>query len=376
MQIFRNPARALAACALIAGAATAAHAQDIPVVSIQSVTGPVGFAGAGYQKGIRLAIEEANARGGVHGRKINLIERDDGSDKGQAINLANQAIDRDRALMVLGPSATTTGVTVAPIFNDKKTVSLSFATSEAIFKPGPWMMKLQQSPATMSPRSAQYVLEKTPIRKVALVFDRTNEGLIEYKTYFRDPFKAGGGTIVAEEAVVSSDSNFLPLATKLKGLDVDAVYFATYGEQSANIVLQLRQAGIGDKVRYIGTIAMVSQKFLEMTGPASEGSIAVSDYVAGIDRPLNKSFEAAYKARWGVEPDNWAASAYSLAQVALATLKEAGPNPTRDSVREGYHKVRDVPIVGGSGVWNQKDRVPSYGAIVLVVKGGKFVPAP
>jgi branched-chain amino acid transport system substrate-binding protein len=102
----------------------------------------------------------------------------------------------------------------------------------------------------------------------------------------------------------------------------------------------------------------------------------VSDYVAGIDRPLNKSFEAAYKARWGVEPDNWAASAYSLAQVALATLKEAGPNPTRDSVREGYHKVRDVPIVGGSGVWNQKDRVPSYGAIVLVVKGGKFVPAP
>ncbi|RKJ95132.1 ABC transporter substrate-binding protein [Alicycliphilus denitrificans] len=376
MQIFRNPVRALAACALIAGAATAAHAQDIPVVSIQSVTGPVGFAGAGYQKGIRLAIEEANARGGVHGRKINLIERDDGSDKGQAINLANQAIDRDRALMVLGPSATTTGVTVAPIFNDKKTVSLSFATSEAIFKPGPWMMKLQQSPATMSPRSAQYVLEKTPIRKVALVFDRTNEGLIEYKTYFRDPFKAGGGTIVAEEAVVGSDSNFMPLATKLKGMDLDAVYISTYGEQAANIILQLRQAGMPEKVRYIGSIAMVTQKFLTMTGAASEGSIAVSDYVAGIDRPLNKAFEANFKKRWGDAPDNWAASAYSLALVGLAAIEAAGPNPTREAVREAFHKIRDVPIVVGSGLWNHKDRIPDYGAVILTVKDGKFALAP
>ncbi|HRP21705.1 MAG TPA: ABC transporter substrate-binding protein [Alicycliphilus sp.] len=377
MQRFQHAIGRLATAAALAASATlAAQAQDIPVVSIQSVTGPVAFAGANYQKAIRLAVEEANAKGGINGHKINLMERDSASDKGQAINLASQAADRDRAVLVLGPSATTEGVAVAPVFNDKKTPSLSFVTSDAILKPGPWMLKFQQAPSVVSPLVAKYVLEKTPIKKVAIVYDRVNEGLIEYKNHFRDPFKAGGGTIVAEEAVVSSDSNFLPLATKLKGLDVDAVYFATYGEQSANIVLQLRQAGIGDKVRYIGTIAMVSQKFLEMTGPASEGSIAVSDYVAGIDRPLNKSFEAAYKARWGVEPDNWAASAYSLAQVALATLKEAGPNPTRDSVREGYHKVRDVPIVGGSGVWNQKDRVPSYGAIVLVVKGGKFVPAP
>ncbi|MES2484124.1 MAG: ABC transporter substrate-binding protein [Pseudomonadota bacterium] len=355
---------------------TTAQAQDIPVVSIQAVTGVAAFAGANYQKAIRLAVDEFNQKGGVNGQKIDLMERDNASDKGQAINLVNQAIDRDRAVLVLGPSSSADGVAVAPIFSDKKTPNLSFATTDAILKPGPWTLKFQQAPSVVSPLVAKYVLEKTPVRKVAIVFDRTNEGLIDYKNHFRDPFKAGGGTIVTEEAVVSADSNFLPLATKLKSLDVDGVYFATYGEQSANMILQLRQAGLSDKVRFIGTIAMVSQKFLGMTGAAGEGAIAVSDYVPGVGRPLNKTFEAAYKARWGTEPDNWAASAYSLAQVALATLKEAGPNPTRDKVLAAYHKVRDVPIVGGAGVWNQKDRVPSYGAIVLLAKDGKFIAAP
>ncbi|MFT3721873.1 ABC transporter substrate-binding protein [Pseudorhodoferax sp.] len=356
--------------------ATAAQAQDLPVVSIQSSTGPVAFAGVGYQRGIRLAVEEANARGGIHGRKINLVERDSGSDKGQAIHLVSQAIDRDRALLVLGPSTTTDGVAVAPVFNDKKTPSLSFATSDAVLKPGPWMMKFQQAPSAIAPLSARYALEKTSIRKVAFVYDRTNEGLIEYKNFFRDPFKAGGGTVVAEEAVVGSDANFLPLATKLKALDVDAVYISTYGEQAANIIVQLRQAGMPEKVRYIGTIAMVTQKFLSMAGAGAEGAIAVSDYVAGMDRPMNKAFEAGFKARWGVEPDNWAASAYSLAQVGLAALQAAGPDPTREAVREGFHKLRDVPIVVGSGLWNHKDRIPAYGAIVLTVKDGRFVAAP
>jgi branched-chain amino acid transport system substrate-binding protein len=326
MKLVHSVSKVLAGMAALV--AVVAHAQEIKVVSIQSVTGATAFSGANYEKAIRLAIDEANQKGGINGHKINLIERDNASDKGQAINLVNQAIDRDGAVLVLGPSTTTDGVAVAPIFSDKKTPNLSFATSDAILKPGPWTLKFQQAPSVVSPLVAKYVLEKTAIRKVALVFDRTNEGLIEYKNFFRDPFKAGGGTVVAEEAVVTSDSNFLPLATKLKAQDLDAVYIATYGEQSANIIQQLRQAGVSDKVRYIGTIAMVSPKFLSMTGPASEGAIAVSDYVSGIDRSLNKAFEAAYTARWGAAPDNWAASAYSLAQVALATLRAAFARPT------------------------------------------------
>lgn len=364
------------ALALATLTATAARAQDITVVSIQASTGALAYGGVVFQNSIRMAMDEANQKGGVNGQKIKLIEQDNGSDKGQAINLANQAIDRDKAVLVLGPTSTADTIAVAPVFNEKKVPNLHFATSDAVLKAGTWSMKFQQSPTVVSALVAKYVMEKTPMRKVAFVFDRSNEAWIDSKNNFRDPFKAAGGTVVTEEAIVTADSNFLPLATKLKTMDVDAVYLATYPEQSANIIVQLKQAGIADKVRFIGAVAMASPKFLSVAGKAAEGSIAVADHVNGIDRPLNKAFEAAYKARYKTEPDVWASVGYSMAQVALATLKEAGPNPSRQAVHDAFLKLRDVPILGGTGLWNQTDRKPNFGALVLVVKDGKFVVAP
>ncbi|MFT3721089.1 ABC transporter substrate-binding protein [Pseudorhodoferax sp.] len=374
-----NPKRhsmKLAAAAVLTLASLATHAADeIPVVSIQSMTGTTAFAGAAFQNAIRMAMDEANAQGGVHGAKINLIERDNASDKGQAINLASQAADRDRAVLVLGPSSTADTMAVVPLLNDKRTPSAGLAGSDAILKSGPWTLKFRQNSQVDSPILAKYVLEKTKIRKVALVFDRSNEALIEFKNNFRDAFKAGGGTVVSEEAVVSSDSNFLPLATKLKAMDIDAVYFTSYAEQSANIALQLRQAGLPERITFIGSLAIASPKYVSVAGKAAEGTIAVSDYLPGIDRPQNKAFDAAYKSRYNVEADSFAAAGYSLAQVAIAALREAGPAPTREKVRDAYLRLRDVPVVLGTGHWTQSDRKPSYGAVMLTVKDGRFVTA-
>ncbi|MFT3720161.1 ABC transporter substrate-binding protein [Pseudorhodoferax sp.] len=365
----------LATCAALA---PAAHAQDELVVeSIQSSTGPLAYGGVPFQNSIRLAFEEVNARGGIHGAKVKLIERDNGSDKGQSINLANQAVDRDRAILVLGPTSTTDAMAVAPLFADKRTPNLHSGMSDAVLKVGgTWSMKFQQSPTMVTAVVAQYAREKMSIRKVALVFDRSNETWIDSKNSFRDPFKAAGGTVVAEEAIVTADSNFQPLATKLKTQDIDAIYLATFPEQSANIIVQLRQAGVPEKVRFIGAVGMVSPKFLAAVGKAGEGAVAVSDHVIGLDRPLNKAFEAAYQARYGIEPDSWAAVGYTQGLLAIATLQEAGPKPTRQAVHDAFLRIKDVPILGGSGLWNQKDRKPEFGAVVLTVKDGKFVVAP
>ncbi|WP_198972420.1 ABC transporter substrate-binding protein [Xylophilus sp. ASV27] len=364
------------AAALAAMTAVAAQAQDIAVASIQAMTGPAAFAGVHYQNAIRLAVEELNQKGGVGGQKIKLIEHDSATDKGQAINLANQAISRDRAVIVFGPSTSAEAVAVSPIFNDKKVPNLSFATSDAVLKYGPFSLMFQQPAAAATPQVARYVLEKTPARKAALVFDRTNEALIEQKNAFREAFKAGGGTVAAEEAIIGTDSNFQPLATKLKSLDVDAVYISALTEQTANVLLQLRQSGLPDRVRFVGSNAMASPKFISMTGKAAEGTIAVADHLPGVDRPLNKAFATAYQARYGIEADSWATIGYSFAQVGLAALKEAGPDPTPEKVRDAYLRLRDVPILGGSGLWNQTERRPRFGAMVLVLKDGQFVAAP
>jgi branched-chain amino acid transport system substrate-binding protein len=310
------------------------------------------------------------------GPKVKFIDADYASDKGQAINLANQAVNREQAVLVLGPTTTVDTLAVAPIFNESKTPFFTMGTSNQIITTGPWSFKFAQSGGDMIPMVAKYALEKTSVRKVAIIYDRNNDAMIEFRNFFRDSFKAGGGTVVTEEAVATNETNFLPLVSKLMAMDIDGVFFSTYAEQTANIMVQLRQAGLPAKIRFLGLTSHGTPRFVEIGGKAVEGTIIVSEFVTGIDRPLNKSFEAAYKARYKTSPDSWAALGYSMGQVSLAALKSAGPKADRDKVREALMKVRDVPVVVGTGEWNQSDRKPNYGALMVVVKDGKFVLAP
>jgi branched-chain amino acid transport system substrate-binding protein len=250
----------------------------------------------------------------------------------------------------------------------------SLATSNGILDTGPWSFKFQQSAQDQFPLLGKHVLEKTPIRKMAIVYDRTNEGQMDQKNVFREAFKAGGGTVVMEESVGSNDTNFAPLVTKILSLDVDAVFLSLYAEQGGNLMVQMRQAGLPAKVRFIGNTAIASPRVLAIAGKAAEGTLVMSEYITGI--PRNKSFEAAYKARYNIEPDSWAAGGYAMGQIGVRALKDAGPNPTPEKVRNAFMNIRDVPVPVGSGVWNHKDRKPSFGAVILVVADGKFVVAP
>ncbi|HSV79565.1 MAG TPA: ABC transporter substrate-binding protein [Ramlibacter sp.] len=367
--------RALAAVAAFATVVGApAQAQEIPVAAILTLTGPTAFAGVPSNNGLRLAIEEANKSGFLGKARIKLIEGDYGGDKGQLISLANQAIKRDKVVLAFGPSTSVDAIAVAPVFNDNKTPMFSVPTLNAILDTGPWSFKFQQAQSVQLPLLGKYVIEKTPVRKVAIVYDRTNDGMIDAMKLFRDEYKAGGGAVTTEEAVVSNESNFVPLVTKIMAQDVDAIFFSTYAEQTANLMVQLRQAGLPSKVRFFGSISLASPRLVAIAGKAAEGTVLISDYVAGVDR--NKAFEAAYKARYSVEADPWAAVGYSMGQVALRAIKDAGPNPDQQKVRDALMKVRDVPVPVGNGLWNHNERKPAYGVVMLQVKDGKFVPAP
>jgi branched-chain amino acid transport system substrate-binding protein len=192
----------------------------------------------------------------------------------------------------------------------------------------------------------------------------------------RDGVKAAGGQVVAEEAIQASDSNFLPLATKIAAQNPDAVFVAAPAELSANFFIQLLQAGVSPKTRFLGPASLASQGFIKAGGKAVENAYIVADYAATSANPVNAAFTAAYKARYGVAPDNWAAMGYSTALIGLNALRAAGPNPTREKVRAELAKSNKVPVVIGDGLWTlDATRQPSYGAAILQVKNGTFVSA-
>ncbi|GAA4353786.1 ABC transporter substrate-binding protein [Variovorax defluvii] len=375
--IVRFGRQSVLACVVAAAALPlSALAQEIPVMSIAAITGPAAFAGVAENNGIRLAVDEANQKGAFGAARIRLIEGDNGTDKAQAISLAEQAIKRHQVVLSIGPTVSPDAMAIGPVFNQARTPMLSFATSNAITQAGPYVFRIQMSPSETVPPLVRHIVDKVKARKVAIVFDRSNDGFVEGKNIFADAMKAAGAPVVAEEAVLARDSNFLPLVTKLSAMDIDGIYFITLVEQAANIMIQLKQAGLPEKVKFYGEQGLASPRLTAIGGKAVEGTTFPGQFLAGVDRPLNRAFEQAYRARYKTEPDFFAAVGYSAGLVAAEAIRNAGPNPTRDGVRDAIDKLRDVPVVVGNGLWNHKDRNGLYGVVITSVKDGKFVAIP
>jgi len=360
-------AGALLFCATVA-------AQEVNVGAILALTGPNAFAGVASQEGILVALEEVNA---APGTKIRLQIEDSASEKTQAITLANRFGSDQRYLAVLGPTSSSEGVSVAPVANAVAVpLVTTTATADAITKAGQWSFKTPASPNVIIEEIAKYAVEKGGVKRVVLVSNGDNEGSVNQKDFAKRYFEAHGVNVLSDDLVLSTDSNFLALVTKMTAQNIDAVYTTILAEQAANLIVQARQAGLDPKVRFFGTPTMGSERFIAVGGKAVEGSTFVADYFVGSTSSENTKFVDAFQKKYKKFPDNWAALGYTALKVVAQAVRSAGPNPTRESVRRELAKIRDMPTILGTGKFSfDENRNPHYGAFIVSVQNGKFVMA-
>ena len=362
--------------AVFASLATTAatRAAELTMAAMAAVTGPYAFTGVPTRDGLLVALDEINAKRGASD-KIKLIVEDTAGEKQQAISLTNRFAVRDKALITLGPNASSEGVAVAPIANDLKVPLLSTtALADGVSKAGPWSFRTPASPAEMIGSIAQHAIGKN-VKKVGLVFARDNEGQIGQKNVFKEALlRKKDIVIAAEESVLTPDTDFQALITKLTSLDVDALFVTLVAEQSANFIIQARQAGIDPSVQVFGPPNMGSVRFIDVGGKAVENTTFVSDYFFDAPTPGNKEFADTFRKRFNRQPDNYAALGYTALHLAVMAADKAGASPTREGIRDALAGLRNVPTILGSGTFSFDDeRAAHYGAVLLTVKGGKFV---
>lgn len=363
----------LTCLAAVSIASATAHADEITIGVELGLTGPYAFAGVPAREGIMLALDEVNSQKQAGAHTLKVLVEDTAGEKHQAIALINRFAARDNALIVLGPTSSMEGVAIAPLANTLKIPLLTTtAIADGISKAGPWSFRSPASPALLVDAAVKYATEVDKVKHVALVYARDNEGQISNKTLAEAYFKAHGAT-VDTESVLTSDTDYQAILTKFMTKPIDALFVSMPSEQSANFIIQARQAGIDDKVRIYGGATMGGGRFLAVGGKAVEGSTFGSDYFVGSTTEENKAFVKAFEAKFKHAPDNYAALGYTAMRLAAQAIKSAGPRPTRESVRDAVAKTKSMPVVLGDGRFSfAEDRNPNYGAIVLKVKNGQF----
>ena len=343
-----------ASVAILLAGATMSQAETYKVGVINALTGTYAFGGVPIQNAMKLAIQHANESGELGDVTLEVVEGDSASDKGQTITLVSRLAQNDDLLIILGPTTSLEGTAGAPVANEQKVALFGIGSSRGIVEAGPWSFKVQQVGDDMLGELSAYVAGKTDIKKVAVIFDRSNDGFVSQKNAFIKGLDGTDVDVVSEDGILSSDTDFLAIATRLASSDIDAFFVAAPAEVGGNVVVQLRQAGLPMNVPLVGPSSFATPAFIDTAGGAAEGSIVIADYFLKAETEGNADFVTAYQEAYGELPDNWAAMGYALAG------------------------LRDVPTILGNGTWTMDDDDfdPHYGAAILVVKDGDLMLAP
>ena len=371
--------------ALLIGAtlSSAALAADIKLGVAEALTGPAAKYGVAIKNGFTLASEEINAKGGVNGDKLALVIEDEQGKKEEAINVFKKLIFQDKVLAVFGPSLSNSAFAADPIANAAKVVVFGTSnTADGITAMGPFTFRNSVMEADVLPVTVKAAVKHFGIKKVAVIYGNDDAFTKSGYDVFKATLEQQKIPVTTTEAYAKGDVDFKAQLTKIKAGNPDAIVCSCLAEEAANIILQTRALGM--KQPFIGGNGLNSPKLFEIAKDAGDNTLMGSPWSAENQTPANKAFIAAYKAKFGSDPDQFAAQAYDAMYImadAIKSVKLSGNlAKDRDALRAalpavkidgatGKFAFRAAPAVAGKQVGFDADQE----AIVNIAKGGKFV---
>ncbi len=350
----------------------AAKADDVKIAAILSTTGTYAFVGVPLVNGIKMADEEMKAAGAYGPHTVTITYDDNRSDRQEAISLLTRRTQTDNADMILGPISSAEAMATGPVAVQLSVPMFTVAMTTEVLPLGQWIFKSTETATTYMPPLANYIGEKLKPANCYLVSILDNPGYIIQKDVFRDTLKGLGVEILADEGILATDTDFTALSTKIVDADPKCLFVTTPPQQAANIILQAKQAGLSPDTIVAGDTGLGSAQFIDAAGAAGDGTLFPAIFVASFS-DATKDFAKRYQEKYGIAPDHWAATGYSMVQIIAAAVNSIKGDVTRENLREALTATKDVPILMGSGKMTfGEGRVPKHGSIVMRVKGGSW----
>jgi branched-chain amino acid transport system substrate-binding protein len=205
-------------------------------------------------------------------------------------------------------------------------------------------------------------------KTAALLVDVRNDYSVGLAQAFRDSFTKAGGRVVAEQKYSEGDSDFSAQLTAIRPLDPDVIVVPGYYTDAGLIARQAKALGI--RAVLLGGDGWDSPKLTEIGGEAVEGTYFSNHYSVDDPSPAVRQFVAAYKKKYGADPDSIAALSYDAARLLVDAIRRAGSTEGK-RVRDALADTKDFFGVSGK-ITMDADRNPIKPAVVLKVERGRF----
>jgi branched-chain amino acid transport system substrate-binding protein len=362
--------RSIVLAAILAAGTGVVKAQDIPIAVVGPITGSNAALGEQMTRGAKMVVADINSKGGVLGKKLDLIIQDDACDPKQAVAAANKVVE-EKVVFVAGHYCSSASIPASAVYNEAGVLQMTPAstnpalTDDAAKKGWINVFRSCGRDDVQGATAGKYLADHYKGKNVAIVHDKTAYGKgIADET--KKAMNAAGLKEVMYEAITQGDKDFSALISKMKQANIDVIYFGGYQTEGGLIVRQARDQGL--KAQFIGADALVTEEFWKITGPAGEGTLMT---FAPDPRnvPAAKAVVDKFKAE-GYDPEGYTLYTYAAIQ-AFGAAADKAKSLKMDELSKAL-KSMTVETVIGPLSWDKKGDVINPKYVFYVWKDGKY----
>jgi branched-chain amino acid transport system substrate-binding protein len=351
-----------------AAQAAPAQAGAILIGNVMPLSGDTATFGEGANDGVKLAVDEANAAGGVKGRKLSLQSYDTQGKPEETAVAATRLITESKASLLIGELGSSRTLALAPIADSYKVPAITPASTNArVTKDGdatrPYMFRVCFIDPFQGTVMAKFARQNLKVARAAIVRDVGNDYSVGLADFFAKTFKELGGEIVADVSYKAGDQDFKAQLTKTKYANAELVYVPGYYTDVALIGRQARELGV--KVPLAGGDGWDSAKLYEIAQGALDGGYFTNHYSAENPSPVVQGFVKKYEAAYKKKPDAFGALGYDAALLAIDAMRRA-PELTPVAIRDAIEQTSGLQGVTGT-IRLDADHNPVKSAVIIRV---------
>ncbi|MDE0689854.1 MAG: ABC transporter substrate-binding protein [Candidatus Poribacteria bacterium] len=343
--------------------------EEIPIGVVVVLTGhhaePYGFP---MQRGFELAREEINNLGDIN---LTFITVDDMSTPDGAKAAVQHLVDQGVPAIV-GLAISTHLKEAAPIAQENKVIAFSSVSSAAgLSAIGGFVFRTSLAVNISVPSGVMATQEKLGYKKVATIYDEIDVYATSSNGMLRTVLEANEVEILTQEVFKTGDTDFSQQLTNIMAMEPDALFISALSQEIAGILAQTPEVGFPDTIQIIAPDLTMDE--IQKAGEGAEGTIGFIGWSSISDAPGNQAFVRNYRAKYGIEPEPWAAQSYATLYVLANAIKTAQSTDST-AIRDALAQTTDFPtILGKLGNYAfNPDGDALYDQILMIVKDGEL----
>ncbi len=347
-------------------------AKEIKIGLITPLSGDVKTFGESVKNAFEIAVEEANAKGGVAGKKIATVVVDDKNDPTEASNAANLLVNQHGVKAIVGSVTSKTTIPVSDVAQSAKIPTITgTATNPKVTvadgKRKEYMFRSCYTDSFQGTVMAKFARETLDAGSAAILYDASNDYSKGIAEVFRDAFARLGGNVAEYESYGKDDVDFSALLTKVKASKPDVLFLPDYYNKVGLIAKQVKEKGL--QVTLIGPDGWDSPELVKVAGDAIEGGYFSNHYSPEDTRPEVVNWVNKYKEKFRQTPDALASLAYDATNMLLESVRKANSGDP-GKIRDALASLTGFEGVTGKFTMDQNGD-PVKSAVIIRIQDGK-----